>query len=235
VATPSTPPSVLQVQRPTEVAGDAAPPVAPPARPPDCARLKCIALTMDDGPVAHTSAVLALLRKEKVHATFFVMGVNARKYPALVRRMLADGNAVGNHSWDHPQFWHLSEKQIRSELARTDNLLKKITGVRPTLVRPPFGEVDPKVRTVARSRGQALILWNVDPQDWKDHDPKLVTKRVLSHARRNAIILSHDVWPSTRHAYAGIIRGLKAKGFTLVTVPELLAGRAKPGKVYTRG
>lgn len=201
---------------------------------PDCAKLKCVALTMDDGPVAHTADVLALLRREKVHATFFLLGQNARKHPALVRRMIADGNVVGNHSWNHPEFWHLSRKAIRHQLARTDALLKRITGKRPTLVRPPFGEVDARVRKVARDRGQPLILWDVDPTDWKDHKASTVAKRVVTRARRGSIILTHDVWPSTRHAYARIIHGLKARGFTLVTVPQLLGDKTRPGRAYFR-
>ncbi len=207
----------------------------PASTPPDCAKLKCIALTMDDGPVANTARVLDLLRREQVHATFFVTGVNASARPGIIRRMVADGNAVGNHSWNHPQFWHISKAAVRRQLARTDAVLKRITGKRPTIVRTPFGEFDARVRAVAKSRGQALIQWSVDPVDWRDHNSRLVTKRVLKNARRDAIILSHDVWPTTRRAYAGIIRGLKAKGYTLVTVPELLAGRAKPGVVYFRG
>lgn len=205
------------------------------SEPPNCAKLKCVALTMDDGPVANTVRVLNLLRREQVHATFFVVGVNASAHPAIIRRMVADGNAVGNHSWNHPQFWHLSAAAIRRQLARTDSLLKRITGSRPTIVRTPFGEFDARVRAIARSRGQALIQWSVDPQDWRDHNSKLVTKRVLKSVHRNSIILSHDVWPTTRHAYAGIISGLKAKGYTLVTVPELLAGHQRPGVVYFHG
>jgi peptidoglycan/xylan/chitin deacetylase (PgdA/CDA1 family) len=236
--TATEPASLLQVQLPPDVNGDGGVVVKPQdprnSAPPDCARLKCVALTMDDGPVPQTASVLALLRREQVHATFFLIGRNAELHPEIVRRMLADGNAVGNHSWTHPEFWRMSKKAIRRELARTDAVIKKATGERPTLVRPPYGEVNAKVRKVAKDRGDALILWDVDPLDWKDHKAKTVVKRVLAHARRGSIILTHDVWPSTRHAYKAIIRGLKARGFTLVTVPELLAGKARPGRVYLR-
>lgn len=209
---------------------------SPPATDaPNCAKLKCVALTMDDGPVPQTAKLLALLRREQSHATFFVLGTNAARHPAIVRRMAADGNAVGNHSWDHPQFWHVSKAAIRRELARTDALLKRLTGARPTVVRAPYGEMDARVRAITKSRGQALVQWNVDPVDWRDRNTKLVTKRVLKNTRRNSIILSHDIRPTTRRAYAGIIRGLKAKGYTLVTVPQLLAGHAKPGVVYFHG
>lgn len=207
----------------------------PDASAPNCARLKCVALTVDDGPVPQTATVLALLRKEHVHATFFVLGENAKRHPALVRRMVADGNAVGNHSWDHPQFWRLSKRSIEHQLSRTDALLKRLTGARPSIVRAPYGEIDARVRAVTRSRRQALIQWNVDPVDWRDRNTRVVTARVLKQVRRNSIVLTHDIRPTTRHAYAGIIRGLKAKGYTLVTVPELLAGRARPGRTYSHG
>jgi peptidoglycan/xylan/chitin deacetylase (PgdA/CDA1 family) len=213
------------------------PPVKRPpksSKPVNCAKLKCVALTMDDGPVGATAKVLSLLRKKHVHATFFVLGAQARAHPAIVRRMLADGNAVGNHSWNHPQFWHLSKSAIRHQLARTDAVLKRITGKRPVMVRPPYGEFNAKVRSVARAHGQELVLWDVDPQDWKDRKAKTVVKRVLKHARRGSIILTHDVWPSTRHAYGRIIDGLKARGFTLVTVPQLLHSKTSPGRVYSR-
>ena len=214
--------------------GSGGPPASGPESP-DCSKLKCVALTMDDGPVPQTAKLLKLLRKEHAHATFFVVGMNAKRHPAIVRQMVADGNAVGNHSWDHPQFWKVSKKKIRQELARTDKLLKKLTGSRPVLVRAPFGEVDARVRAITKSRGQVLVQWSVDPVDWRDRNPKLVTKRILKQARRNSIILSHDIRPTTRKAYAGIIRGLKARGFTLVTVPELLGVHAKPGHLYFHG
>ena len=214
--------------------GSGGPPASGPESP-DCSKLKCVALTMDDGPVPQTAKLLKLLRKEHAHATFFVLGMNAKRHPAIVRQMVADGNAVGNHSWDHPQFWKASKKKVRRELARTDKLLKKLTGSRPVLVRAPFGEVDGRVRAITKSRGQVLVQWSVDPVDWRDRNTRVVTKRILKQARRNSIILSHDIRPTTRKAYAGIIRGLKARGFTLVTVPELLGTRAKPGHLYFHG
>lgn len=236
--TQAAPPPAFPADLPTVAAPAPPPPDAgtptPEAAPVDCAKLKCVALTMDDGPVAKTGALLALLRRKHVHATFFVLGRQAKAHPAIIRRMLADGNVIGNHSWDHPEFWGLSAKRVRAQLARTDAVLAKITGRRPTLVRPPFGEVNHTVKKVAKSRGQALVLWDVDPLDWKKHKASVVAKRVIAHARRGSIILTHDVWPSTRHAYARIIDGLRAKGFTLVTVPELLGHKVKPGRVYSR-
>lgn len=176
-----------------------------------------------------------MLREEGAHATFFVLGLNARAYPKIIKRMAKDGNAIGNHSWSHPQFWHIKKSRIRSELVRTDALVKRLTGKRTEVIRVPYGEFDKRVRSVAKSRGQALIQWSVDPLDWRDRNSKLITKRILKRTKRNSIILTHDIRPTTRRAYRSIIRGLKAKGFTLVTVPELLQGKAKPGVVYFHG
>jgi len=184
--------------------------------------------------VSGTADLLRVLKRKHVRATFFVLGQQVTAHPAIIRRMVAEGHVIGNHSWNHPEFWGMSAKAIRRQLARTDHAVASITGHRPTLVRTPFGEINARVRKIARSRGDALILWDVDPLDWKKHSAKVVAKRVITHARRGSIILSHDVWPSTRHAYARIIDGLRAKGFTLVTVPELLGHRLKPGRVYLR-
>jgi peptidoglycan/xylan/chitin deacetylase (PgdA/CDA1 family) len=220
------------VAEPTPVSDPKPDPKPEPA--PDCAKLKCVALTFDDGPVPGTANVLALLRRNHVHATFFVTGVNAKAHPKLLRRMVADGNVIGNHSWNHPEFWKLSRAKIRNQLAHTDAVIRRATGKRPTLLRPPFGEVDAKVRALAKARGQAIVLWDVDPRDWKDRAAKTVAKRVLKQVRRGSIVLVHDVWPSTRHAVGTIIHRLRARGYTLVTVPQLLGGKQRPGRVYLR-
>lgn len=230
-------PSLFQLRLPEAPVREDPPAPRAPARrsgPVDCAKMRCVALTMDDGPVGATRGVLALLRRKQVPATFFVVGTQARAHPGLIRRMVADGHVVGNHSWNHPEFWGMSRGAVRRQLSRTDAVLKRITGKRPVLVRPPFGELNRKVRSVARARHQALVLWDVDPLDWKDRSATTVARRVLQQTRRGSIILTHDVWPSTRHAYARIIDGLRARGFTFVTVPQLLGPRTKPGRVYLR-
>ena len=198
----------------------------------NCARLKCVALTFDDGPVAGTASLLDVLKKKRVHATFFMVGSNVALHPALVRRMLADGNVLGNHTWDHAQLTRLSAAGVQQEISRTNAAIQKATGTTPRLLRPPYGATNSTVAKVARQLGMAQILWNVDPLDWKDRNSATVTKRVLASTRAGSIILSHDIHPTTRAAYSAIIDGLRAKGFTLVTVPELLGSRLKPGGKY---
>jgi peptidoglycan/xylan/chitin deacetylase (PgdA/CDA1 family) len=205
------------------------------AGPPDCAKLKCVALTMDDGPVPGTSRVLDLLKRKGVHVTFFVVGQLARRRPALLRRMVAEGHIVGNHSWNHPEFFGEPSKMIRGQLLRTDAAVRRATGHDPVLMRPPFGEVTAKVRTAGRALHEAVVLWDVDPLDWKDRTVSTVVHRVVKQARRGSIILTHDTLRTTRAAYSDMIDGLRARGFTLVTVPELFGGHLKAGRVYLRG
>ena len=205
-----------------------------PAGGPDCSKLKCVALTMDDGPVPGTAKVLDLLKRKGVHATFFVVGQMARLRPGLVKRMVREGHVVGNHTWNHPEFFGAPMKQVRGQLSRTDRVLRRATGHDPVLMRPPFGEVTGTLRKATRDLGEAVVLWDVDPQDWKDRKASTVAKRVVKRARRGSIILTHDSLKTTRKAYARIIDGLHKRGFTLVTVPELFGGKLKPGKVYFR-
>jgi len=203
--------------------------------PPDCSELKCVALTMDDGPVPGTARVLDLLKRKGVQVTFFVVGQLARRHPALVRRMVAEGHVVGNHSWNHPEFFGAPANMIRSQLVHTDAVLHRATGHNPVLMRPPFGEVTAKVRKTSRALHEAVVLWDVDPLDWKDRLASTVAHRVVKQAKRGSIILTHDSLKTTRAAYSSIIDGLRARGFTLVTVPQLFGGKLKAGKVYLRG
>ena len=226
------PPTQQPTARPPKSPGT---PDAEPADRPDCTKLKCVALTMDDGPVPGTAKVLDLLRSKHVHVTFFVVGEMAKVRPGLVRRMVREGHVVGNHSWSHPEFFGESAKAMRSQLVRTDKVLHRATGGDPLLMRPPFGEVTAKVRRLSRKLGEAVVLWSLDPMDWKDRKASTVARRVVRRAKRGSIILSHDSLKTTRKAYSRIIDGLRAKGFTLVTVPQLFGGTLKPGKVYTHG
>lgn len=213
------------------------PPVTSPPPPTavDCTKVKCVALTFDDGPVKNTSHVLDALSARGARATFFVLGMMAKKRPGLLRRMIAEGNAVGDHSWNHPLMFGSKATKIRSQFVRTQQVITAATGERPMLVRPPFGQQDKKVRKTLAKLGSPVILWNVDPEDWKVRKADVVIRRVLKATKRNSIILLHDVWPSTRAAVPAIIDKLQAKGFVLVTVPELLGGSPTPGKVYLHG
>ena len=208
----------------------ATPAVAPPpAAAVDCTKLKCVALTFDDGPGSLTGTLLDRLEAAGVVATFFVLGQNVRIHPDLVTRMVRSGMVVGNHTWDHRDMKRLSLDEARSEVDRTSAEIARVTGVSTTLLRPPYGSMSPQTATL----GQAIILWDVDTEDWKNRDASITTSRALATVRPGSIILMHDIHASTIEAVPAIIAGLKARGFTLVTVPQLL-GNPQPGKVYTR-
>lgn len=200
-----------------------------------CAQVACVALTFDDGPVPQTADVLDVLASENVHATFFVVGSQVAQHPEIVRRMVAEGNAVGNHSYSHPNLTTLSVGNIRSQLTRTSDAIESAAGIRPTILRPPYGATNANVRTVTTELGMAQVLWDVDTMDWRDRNTALVTQRAINGARAGSIILVHDIHPTTRAAVRGIVTGLKAKGYVLVTVPELFGNTMIPGDKYVSG
>ncbi|GAA0376324.1 hypothetical protein GCM10009530_28530 [Microbispora corallina] len=206
-------------------------PLAPPPRKLDCGRLKCVALTFDDGPGEATDKVLDLLAAHHARATFFVLGqMVTDKSRDFVRRMVAEGHEVGNHSWDHAALAGLSADAVRRELDRTQDVVRRVAGVRMTLMRPPYGSTNHEVENVARQEGLAQILWAVDTLDWRDRDPAIVAKRCCS-AKPGDIVLMHDIHPTTIAALPRLLDELDRKGFTYVTVSELL-GSPAPGKQY---
>ncbi|PFG18048.1 peptidoglycan/xylan/chitin deacetylase (PgdA/CDA1 family) [Propionicimonas paludicola] len=197
----------------------------------DCRKHKCIALTLDDGPSPQTARILDQLAALKAPATFFVVGRQVGHYRGVLRRMAAEGHTIGNHSWSHPWFWKLSPAGMRTELDKTNRAIRKLTGVQPRYVRPPYGNVNAAVKKAAKSRGLAVVDWSIDPEDWKVRDTTSVIKRVVGAARPGAIILSHDLYPTTRKAIGPIITKLRAKGYVFVSLDDLL-GQTRPGKVY---
>ncbi|MFD3437271.1 polysaccharide deacetylase family protein [Streptomyces sp. NPDC058685] len=204
-----------------------------PART-DCATAKCIALTFDAGPGKHTAQLLDILRKKNVHATFFLLGKNhVIPHPDLVRRLAQEGHEVANHTWSHRRLDQLGREEIREELSRTQDAIAKITGRKPTLMRPPQGRTNDDVTEVSKELGLAQILWSATAKDYSTTDSELIKTRILDQAGRDGIILLHDIYDGTVPAVPGIIDELKKRGYTFVTVPELLApAKAEPGAVY---
>ncbi|MEU6988704.1 polysaccharide deacetylase family protein [Streptomyces sp. NPDC046324] len=204
------------------------------AAPVDCARTKCIALTFDAGPGKDTPHLLDVLKEKKVPATFFLLGKkHVDRYPEVVKRIADEGHEVANHTWTHRILTDLEADEVRDELSRTQDAIEKITGSRPTLMRPPQGRTDDTVSEVSRDLGLAQILWSVTAKDYSTTDSELIRKRVLEGAQGDGIILLHDIYDGTVPAVPGIIDELKERGFTFVTVPQLLApGKAEPGAVY---
>ncbi|MFI6037240.1 polysaccharide deacetylase family protein [Streptomyces sp. NPDC051315] len=200
----------------------------------DCREAKCIALTFDAGPSENSARLLDILEDRQVPATFFLLGErHIEKYPQLVRRMADEGHEVASHTWDHAILTELEPDEIREELERPNEEIERLTGRRPTLMRPPQGRTDDTVHEICRELGLAEVLWTVTAKDYTTEDSALIQRRVLAQADRDGIILLHDIYAGTVPAVPGIIDALKERGFVFVTVPQLLApGKAEPGKVY---
>jgi peptidoglycan/xylan/chitin deacetylase (PgdA/CDA1 family) len=183
-----------------------------------------IAMTFDDGPSATlTPKLLDLLAAHHIKATFFVIGENVAEHPEIVARAAREGHEVGNHSWSHPNFGKMSDDNVRSQLRRTDDAIKSATGSRPTLMRPPYGSITAREkRWIHDEFGYRIILWDVDPLDWKRPGPAVVRNRILKETRPGSIVLSHDIHPGTIEAMPSTLEALEAKGFKFVTVSELI-------------
>ena len=205
-----------------------------------------IALTFDDGPnPPYTDRILDVLKSERIHATFFVVGRAAVAYPQTLRRIVREGNAIGNHTWDHPHLIMQSRSAIRAELDRTQNAIVKITG-RPThLMRPPFGIRDFRVIEEAHKRGYTVVMWSVPlPNDWDQPGDRTIAKRVIPKVADGSIIVLHDGnrgrLCGTGRAFSArdcdrsqeiaatreIVDALRDKGFRFVTIPRLMADAA---------
>ena len=183
-----------------------------------------IAMTFDDGPSATlTPKLLDLLAAHHIKATFFVIGENVAEHPEIVARAAQEGHEIANHSWSHPNFGKMSDENVRRQLQQTDDAIKNATGKRPTLLRPPYGSITAREkRWIHDEFGYDIILWDVDPYDWKRPGPAVVRARILKETRPGSIVLSHDIHPGTIEAMPSTFDELEAKGFKFVTVSELI-------------
>jgi peptidoglycan/xylan/chitin deacetylase (PgdA/CDA1 family) len=181
-------------------------------------------MTFDDGPsVTLTPKLLDILAAHHIKATFFVIGENVAEHPEIVARAAREGHEIGNHSWSHPNFAKMSDEGVRRQLSQTDNAIKNATGARPTLLRPPYGSVTARQkRWIHDEFGYQIILWDVDPYDWKRPGPSVVRNRILKETQPGSIVLSHDIHPGTTEAMPSTFDELQAKGFKFVTVSELI-------------
>ncbi|WP_406364221.1 polysaccharide deacetylase family protein [Streptomyces sp. NBC_01579] len=200
----------------------------------DCRKAKCVALTFDGGPSLTTPRLLDILKQEDLHATFFVQGKgHIAKYPEILGRISEEGHEIGNHTWNHEDLTDIDVDDARQELTRTQGAIEKITGSRPILMRPPEGRTNRTVAKICRDLGLAQVLWSVTAKDYETTDSALITKRVLDQTHRDGIILLHDLHKGTVPAVPGIIKALKRRGYTIVTVSQLLApAKPQPGMVY---
>jgi peptidoglycan/xylan/chitin deacetylase (PgdA/CDA1 family) len=184
-----------------------------------------IAMTFDDGPNAtNTPKLLEMAAQRHIKLTFFVIGQCVQENPALLRREIAEGHEVGNHTWSHPNLAKLPDDGVRTQLQQTEDIIVKTIGIKPKLMRPPYGALTKRQQQwINHDFGYKIILWDVDPVDWKRPGSDVVAQRIIAGARSGSIILSHDIHPGTIAAMPQVFDALLAKGFKFVTVSELIA------------
>lgn len=188
------------------------------------------ALTFDDGPhPVHTPKVLDILKQAGMKATFFVVGGQVRKYPELVRRMVAEGHALGSHSDDHPNLATVSRAEVARQLAQLQAAVDAALGHPYELwqVRPPYGSMDSVVKEVIQSSGHMAVMWTVDSRDWRfRRDDSRIVQSVFSPTdgikARGGVILAHDIHPQTVRVLPEITARLKRERLTVVTTEQLL-------------
>ncbi len=183
-----------------------------------------IAMTFDDGPHPKlTPRLLDMLKERGLKATFFLIGQNAAANPEIVQRIVAEGHELGNHSWDHKALNKMGADGVKMEIVQTNEAIQQAVGIKPVIMRPPYGATSPAIsKRLNEEFGQKVIMWSVDPLDWKDRNASLVTDRILKNTAPGAIILAHDIHQSTVDAMPATLDGLLSKGFKFATVSELI-------------
>ncbi|MGO4530263.1 polysaccharide deacetylase family protein [Paenibacillus sp. 2TAF8] len=190
---------------------------------------KQVALTFDDVPDPRfTPQVLDVLKKYKVRATFFVVGSRAEKHPDLVKRMVKEGHIVGNHSYNHPEFSKLSMTAFRKQILHTGDIIHRLTGYTPKMIRPPYGDINEEQLRWAAKQHYSIVNWNVDSLDWKGLSKEKVKHNILSAVKPGSIVLQHagggtgSNLKGTVDALPEVIEELRNRGYELVTLDEML-------------
>ena len=199
------------------------------------ANKKLIALSFDDGPgPVTTPKLLKILADNDVKATFFALGSQAQAYPDIIKSEAANGNEVASHTWDHKNLVTLTAAQQKKEILSAHDYINSLTGQNTNFFRPPYGSYN---QTTLAQTNLAAVDWSIDTNDWKYvNNTPIVVQNAVNSAHDGAIILMHDIHSWSVDAVPQIIQQLKAKGYTFVTVSELLKakeGGIEAGKVYT--
>ena len=199
---------------------------------------KVIALTFDDGPWPETTEkILATLKKEKIKATFFMIGQPLKSYPEIGKKVLADGHAIANHTLHH---WYnkMSPLVAQREIEDTAKIIKEVLNVETAYFRPPGGVLTNGLVSYAQSKKQSVLMWSVDSNDSHPHrpSPAAMVKTVVAQATPGGIVLMHDGGGNhnnTATALPEMIAQLRAKGYTFATIPELLELASIPAEAPT--
>ena len=202
---------------------------------PEPEQQKLVALTFDDGPHPdHTGPLLDGLKQRGIKATFFLVGTQIQYAPELVPRMAREGHQIGVHTYSHVSVNGLEREEFRLQVEGTRRLICSLLGERELWLRPPYGILDENAQSWADS---PVILWSVDPEDWKDDKVGRIKDHLVSRVRDGDIILMHDIYPSSVEAALAAVDELSKQGFQFVTVAELMEARGitpESGQVYKR-
>ncbi|WP_232497509.1 polysaccharide deacetylase family protein [Agromyces humatus] len=203
------------------------------ADPIDCTLVACASITFDDGPTSLTDGLIDLLHEWRAPATFFLQGVNVEKRPEVAKRLMDEGHELGNHTWNHPALTKLPDPEVRAQVKRTQAAIAAATGITARSLRPPYGDVDKRVRGVV---GLPIVVWDVDTLDWTEPGSEVVAERAVGESSRGSIVLMHDTHSATVAAVPDVVDGLRDRGFTLATVAEQFGGSLPPaGQTVSRG
>lgn len=192
---------------------------------------RSVALTFDDGPSPYTQRILDALRDQGAKATFFTLGMEAGRHQLELHRAIADGHAIGNHSWSHADLTEGPAQRARLQILDANAALVAAGVPRPRLFRPPYGAYDRRLLGIARRLGMLTVMWSVDAGDYRARRARELAAAVLADARPGSIILMHDGGGDrtvTARAVPLIVRGMKRRGLRMVTVPELLVSNPPP-------
>lgn len=197
----------------------------------DCRQRKCIALTFDDGPSQLTAGLLDQLAQKKAHATFFIIGSLSVRRASTIERQVREGHTVANHTWSHTSMTKLSVAAMEKEIIATNQALEKITGTKPSYLRPPNAAINKNVYAALAAQDMTGVLWSVDTRDWADKDATIIYNRVVASARPGAIVVLHDIHRPTIEAVPRIIDTLSKQGYVFVSLDELFGKNVKPGQI----
>lgn len=180
---------------------------------------KLIAFTFDDGPSeTNTNYLLDNLDKYDAKVTFFVLGSRVNSNKETIKRAYLEGNAIGSHTYNHRNLNLLSDVALMDEVKKTNEAIKEVIGTSPTLLRPPYGNLTDHGKELAN---MSIILWNIDPLDWKYKDKNRVANEIIEHAHDGAIVLVHDIYKSSVEGALLAMEELQKQGYAFVTINEM--------------
>jgi peptidoglycan/xylan/chitin deacetylase (PgdA/CDA1 family) len=211
----------VKVASPAEAAADV-----------DCSVVKCIALTFDDGPSPYTDRLLQILKDNDAKATFFEIGNKVAANPEGAKHVVEAGMELGQHTWEHPNMTAIPPEDVPAQFSKASDAIEAATGQRPKLTRTAGGLVNDQVLAEAGKQGLADINWDVIPFDWANDANTAATRYMLmTQIKPHSVVLFHDAYSSTVDLVEQFIPVLKANGYHMVTVTQMIGERA-PGSTY---